>query len=215
MSRDLEIASFGKTRIEALTDGIFSIAMTVLVLTLEAPKLSADATDEQVLDAVGKLMPSGLAFVASFVTLGMFWIGHHSIFRFIQKPDRVLLWMNIYFLMFVSLVPFTSSFYSDDANSRLANAMFGGNLVILGLISFSMWAYASRHKGYVSDDIPEDVRRFIVRRTLTVPLVASIALAASLIQPLWAEAIYFAMVPVFMFSVKRLDIALPGRKTGE
>jgi hypothetical protein len=68
-----------------------------------------------------------------------------------------------------------------------------------------MWGYAG-HRGYVVDDLPEDVHTYTTRKVLIPPGLAAVAMAASMIQPLWAEAIYFAMVPVFMMTIRRFEV---------
>ena len=200
-----ELTDFGKSRTEALTDGIFAIAMTILVLNLDIPSLPKQPTDVQVWQAIVKVMPNALAFVASFITLGMYWVSHHSAFRFLTRSDRTVLWLNMYFLLFASLVPFTTNLYAGDADSRVANAVFGANLVIMGLLTYAMWAYACMRK-FIAEDMPGEVRRFITRRILTAPLLAALALLLSQFEPVWAEAVYFGMVPFFMFSVRRIDL---------
>ncbi len=201
---EYDLSRFGKVRIEALTDGIFAIAMTVLVLNLNPPNLPDNYTEEQVLEALQKMLPSFFAFMASFITLGMYWVAHHSLFRFLIQTDKAILWLNMYFLMFVSLVPFTSGLYSGDTNSRITNSLFGANLILLGLLSYGIWSYARTH-GHVVEDMPDDAKHFITRRLLTAPLLAATAMVVSLFQPIYAEYVYFAMIPIFMITVRRLD----------
>lgn len=200
-----EVTDFGKGRVEALTDGIFAIAMTILVLNLDIPSVGHHRSEAEMQAALIKVFPNLLAFVASFITLGMYWISHHSAFRFLVRSDRVVLWLNMYFLMFVCLVPFTTGLYAGDADSVVANAVFGANLVLVGLLAYAMWAYACAKK-YIAPEMTEEVQRFLTQRILTAPLLAAIALFLSLFQPVWAEAVYFLMVPFYMFSVRRFEI---------
>jgi uncharacterized membrane protein len=186
-------------RIISLTDAIFAIAMTVLVLTLDPPKLPHHPTEADVWNGVMQVMPNFLAFVASFVILGMYWLGHHAAFRYIQSMNRTLIWLNIYFLLFVSMVPYTTDLYAGDENSRIANTVFGANLIVLGLLSYSMWAYAIAN-GHVDNNLPRYLAGYITRRILTGPVLAAIGLLASLWEPVYAEYIFFGMVPVFMIS---------------
>ncbi len=199
-----DTSDFGRVRLETLTDGIFAIAMTVLVLTLSPPDFPDSATNAEVYEKLQNMFPNFLAFVASFFTLGMYWVTHHAAFRFLIRTDRVILWLNICFLLMVSIVPFTTGLYAGDVNNMIVNTIFGANLIIMGLINYAMWTYA-RHQGFVFKGISEESRHFSTRRILTAPVIATVAMFASMIQPRFAEAIYFAMVPVFLLSVKRID----------
>jgi uncharacterized membrane protein len=91
-SRSFEL---GKNRIEALSDGIFAIAMTLLVLELHVPDLPPNAPNVQVAPALFKLWPKFLTYAVSFISLGVYWIGHHNMYHVIRRSDRVLLWLNI------------------------------------------------------------------------------------------------------------------------
>jgi uncharacterized membrane protein len=122
-------------------------------------------------------------------------------FRFIERMDRTTAWLNIYYLLFVTLVPFTTGLYAGNENSRIANTVFGSNLIILGLLSYAMWVYSIR-AGHADSDLPTPVRSFTSQRLLMGPLLAGIGMTASLFQPVFAEYIFFAMVPIFMFSVR-------------
>ncbi|MEZ0326385.1 MAG: TMEM175 family protein [Fimbriimonas sp.] len=202
---------FGRTRLETLTDGIFAIAMTVLVLTLKPPDLPDSATNQQVMDTLAKMVPNFIAFVASFFTLGMFWATHHAAFRYLTRTDRVIVWLNMSFLLMVSIVPFTTGLYAGDVDNTIVNTVFGANLILMGLLNYAMWAHA-RARGYVYKEISEEARHFSTRRILTAPAIAAIAMVASMIQPRFAEVIYFSMVPLFMVTVK--PFALPWAKKG-
>jgi len=93
-----------KARIEALTDGIFATVMTVLVLGLSLPQ--AGLSESGLEGEIVNLSPSILAYVFSFVVLGVYWIGHHNQFHYIKRTDRVFLWVNILFLLTIGFVPF-------------------------------------------------------------------------------------------------------------
>jgi uncharacterized membrane protein len=211
-STDLDLFHYQTSRLEALSDGIFAIAMTVLVLNLGPMKFEQkNPTEAQILEALSNMLPDFFAFAGSFITLGMYWMGHHTMFRFIEKADRTIFWLNLYFLMFVSLMPFTTGLYAGDENSRIANTIFGANLVVLGLLSYAMWAYSIKRK-LIPKDFPIEAVQFTSRRILTGPLLASIALAVSLFQPIYAEYIYFAMVPTFMFTARMPVLERPEKR---
>ena len=95
-----------RDRIVNLSDAVFAIAMTLLVLDLRVPDLPEGLVDSELPAALLSLWPKYLGYVLSFVVIGTFWVIHHSIFRSIRRYDRTLLWLNFLFLMFVAFVPF-------------------------------------------------------------------------------------------------------------
>lgn len=108
----------GKGRIEALSDGVFSIAMTLLVLELKVPELSHHATNDELLAALAKLRPSFLTFFITFMISGTFWFLHHLTFHFVKHMNQVLCWINLFFLMFVSLLPFSAGLLGHFAGQH-------------------------------------------------------------------------------------------------
>src|ERR1043166_9432588 len=140
---DLSGMEIGKNRIEALSDGIFAIAMTLLVLEFHVPSLPADAPNVEVLPAMLALWPKFLSYVVAFVSLGFFWVGHHVMYHIIRRADRVLLWLNIVFFMFVSFLPFSTSVLNAFPEAFIAPLFFGANLTTIGWVLFSHWTSAS------------------------------------------------------------------------
>ena len=96
-------------RLETLVDGIFAIAMTLLVLGLAVPVIHAPVTNASVQAAIFKLIPNFISLVVSFVLLAIFWKIHHRIFKQINKMNGTLLWINVIWLLFIVLVPFSAS----------------------------------------------------------------------------------------------------------
>jgi len=105
----LREAGLTKARIEALTDGIFATVMTVLVLGLRPPAIDLNTPGASLSNELFRLAPNILTYALSFITLGLYWVGHHNQFHFVRRTDRTLLWINIVFLMSIGFVPFTTS----------------------------------------------------------------------------------------------------------
>jgi uncharacterized membrane protein len=106
MAFDTRTFEIGKNRIEALSDGIFAIVMTLLILEFHVPNLPLNAPNVEVAPALLALWPKFVSYTVTFVSLGYFWVGHHIMYHAIRRADRTLLWLNIFFFMFVSLLPF-------------------------------------------------------------------------------------------------------------
>ena len=143
-------------RIEAISDGVFAVAMTLLVLDIHVPIREAIHSEHDVMMAFCALMPKLLTYFTSFMTLGIFWNGQSLQYNYIKRSDRDLTWIALFFLMVVSLVPFTTAFLSEHFSYRFPIALYWLNIFLLGLIVYIQWIYAWKH-GYVEKDIPEMV----------------------------------------------------------
>ena len=108
----------GRNRVEALTDGIFAVAMTLLVLDIEVPEVQQATGTANLPLKLLALVPKMLSYIISFIILGVYWVGHHAQLAFIHRADRPLLWINILFLLWVALVPFSTALLSEYSNTR-------------------------------------------------------------------------------------------------
>src|SRR5918995_6184737 len=164
-------ASFeiGKNRIEALSDGIFAIVMTLLILELHVPNLPPTAPNVEVTPALIALWPKFVSYLVAFVSLGVFWIAHHIMYHAIRRADRALLWLNIFFFMFVSLLPFSTSLLNAFSEAFIAPLFFGANLAIIGWILFFQWRYASSQPEMLAAFVSAEYRNTVRSRMLIVP----------------------------------------------
>ena len=147
MSTDAAPFEIGKNRIEALSDGIFAIVMTLLILELHVPNLAPTAANVEVAPALLALWPKFVSYLVAFVSLGVFWVGHHIMYHAVRRADRTLLWLNIAFFMLVSLLPFSTSVLNAFPRALIAPFLFGANLSLVGWFLFFQWAYANRQPG--------------------------------------------------------------------
>jgi uncharacterized membrane protein len=139
--KSLDATSFeiGKNRIEALSDGIFAIVMTLLILELHVPSLPPTAPNVEVTSALVALWPKFVSYLVAFISLGVFWVVHHIMYHAIRRADRTLLWLNIAFFMFVSLLPFSTSVLNAFPSALIALFLFGANLALVGWLLFFQW----------------------------------------------------------------------------
>lgn len=120
-------------RLTALSDGLFAVAMTLLVLDLRVPVLAAGPSSEHGLwAALLKLGPSFAAYLLSFTMLGTFWLAQHTLLGILGRCDRTLTWINVGFLFVVSLLPFSAALLAHDVHLRLAVGVYWLNIVLLG-----------------------------------------------------------------------------------
>jgi uncharacterized membrane protein len=105
-----------KSRIAALVDGIFAVAMTLLVLDLKLPEGTKMSNDPAVWRQLFELTGRFSTYALSFIVLGIFWIGHHSLFHFVRRVSRDMLWLNLLFLLFITLLPFSTNLLSGHSH---------------------------------------------------------------------------------------------------
>src|SRR5215471_874918 len=132
-------------RLEAFSDGVFAVAITLLVLDIQVPR--GVAVDK----LLGALLDQGitlLAFVTSFATIGIMWINHHRLFTHIKRTNNTLLVLNLLLLLLIVFVPFPTALLTEDAagpNQHLAAAVYSGTFVITAICFNALWRYAA-HK---------------------------------------------------------------------
>ncbi len=187
-------AGFPKNRIEALTDGIFAFAMTLLVLSLNVPAGIHDAPGAAVMAMLAGLVPDLFHYLLAFFILASFWIVHHVQAERLRHIDRTFLWINIVMLLFVTLVPFSVSLVGDYPGETFAAIVFEVNLLGLGLLFAAQWRYATHNRRLVHPGT--DIRRG-KQRVMVVPVVSVIAILLALAGWTWSTAIY-ALIPLVM-----------------
>ncbi len=191
---------FGMTthRIEALTDGIFAIAMTLLVLNLSLPEMETGLTQTaEVHNLLIGQMHKFFNYALSFVLLAIFWILHHQQFHFIKRTDRVHLWINIFTLMFIVLIPFSASLVGDYPNEWMAKFFFDLNLFIIGLFFIWNWTYATKRHRLVDRSLDPQRIALGKKRGAVTPFVALLAMALSAINPQFSSSVYL-LIPIIL-----------------
>ncbi len=191
-------------RVETLADGIFAIAMTLLVLNLGVPNLLHGDIARELPHKLLALWPNLLSYALSFIVLGMYWVGHHNQFHFIQRADRTLLWINVFFLMAVAFIPFSAALLARYPDQQVAVVIYGASLIVVGLLLYLLWWYATLNHRLVDSDIsPEAVRRG-GRRVLIAPVVYLLAIASSFLSPR-ISIVFYILVPFLYILPSRID----------
>jgi len=157
------IAGQSVERLAALSDGIFAVAMTLLVLDLHVPLAQAVHSEHDLWGALVALAPRLVVYMLGFLTLGIFWVGQQTQLNHLTRSDRSLSWIHIAFLFAVSVTPFSTALLGEFTAYRIALLLYWGNIVLLGGTLYSSWGYAIR-KGLVKDDIPAEVPAAVCRR---------------------------------------------------
>lgn len=144
-----QIAGQKIQRIEALSDGVFSIALTLLVLDMKVPLNLGFKNESELIVGLTGLLPKLLSYFLSFLTIGIFWTGHSAQFHFIEKSNRNFQWINLFFLLFVSMLPFTTAYLSEYIHFKIAVGLYWLNIFLLGASLYLNWKYALK-KGFLT-----------------------------------------------------------------
>jgi uncharacterized membrane protein len=194
-SRPFEI---GKNRIEALSDGIFAIVMTLLILELHVPNLPTAAANVEVTAALIALWPKFVSYLVAFVSLGVFWIAHHMMYHAIRRADRTLLWLNIAFFMCVSLLPFSTSVLNAFPRALIAPFLFGVNLALVGWLLLLQWVYVSSQPEMLAAFVTAEYRAGVKSRMLAVPVATTFTAFICFWSAGISVAIYLLLLPIYM-----------------
>jgi uncharacterized membrane protein len=141
-----------KVRLEAFSDGVFAIVITLLVLDIRIPEVDYAHLPE----ALKEIGPKLLSYVMSFVVIGIYWISHHNSFQLIHKTNRPFLWMNIFLLLFVSFIPFPTSLMGRYPFQTIPVMFYGLNLLAANAIGFGMLLYVYRNPQLASSSFTKE-----------------------------------------------------------
>jgi uncharacterized membrane protein len=201
------IAGQSLERLAALSDGIFAVVMTLLVLDLRVPVLGGPdhgqhplwsagmwSSERQVWNALTEVGPHVLPYAISFMTLGIFWIGQQTQFNHFERTNRTLTWIHITFLAVVSLMPFSTGLLSEYVTYRIPFLLYWLNLVCLGLMMLVSLGYA-RRAGLLKAEATEDVIAALRRRVYFYQACYAVAVALCVVNT------YVSMVALILLQL--------------
>jgi uncharacterized membrane protein len=169
-------------RIEAFSDGVFAIAITLLVIEIGVPHVEDAGTT--LLGALIEQWPSYLGFAISFLQIGVIWANHHNRFRYIARSDHLLLFLNILFLMCVAFIPFPTALLAEylqgsGAERIIAGAVYAGTLAVTAVFFTLLWLYAAANYRLVDRNLDPALLRAMTRRYVfgMVAYIVTFALA--------------------------------------
>ena len=194
-------------RLEALGDGIFSVAMTILVIELKLPDVKGEDWNE-FLKALWLSSHGLLCYVISFIILGIMWFGHRMMFEYIGKTNRYFIFLGVLFYMIVCLVPFSTRFLAEHTLKWYAILMYGLNLSLCNITLYLQWSYGIRRASLLEKPIPEEVKKEARISFLLSPLVYTVAILISFYFPIVSIFIY-VLTPIVYLLPSKLDKYLP------
>ena len=190
-------ATQGTLRIEALSDGVFSIAMTLLIIDIHVPQFAYSPDFGTLARAVLGLWPQFGSLAVSFLILGLYWVSHHLLFDLIRRADRGLMWINATFLLFVVVVPFSTALLGRYPGNYFAIFFYGANLILVGLSLQTLWTYATTGHRLVDRELGDHTIRLGTVRLMAVPIIGAISMAIALLNVPAGMAIYVALLVLY------------------
>ena len=192
-----------RDRIVNLSDGIFAIAITLLVLDIRVPDIPENLVASELPRELLSLWPKYLGYFLSFVGISTFWTIHHSIFRPIRAYDRTLLYLNFLFLMVVAFVPFPTSLLGEYGNHQLPVAIYAATFAIGRLLLTALHWYSTKHERLLEEPQDPATVRFFLIRGLTIPIIFLLSIGISLVSVSAAIWTWFIMIAVDAIIVRR------------
>ena len=188
----------GTARVEAFSDGVIAIIITLLIFEVRLPDLPENASNADMLAAFGTIAPKLASFAVSFVTVAIYWVNHHSFFSGITHTDWKLLWANNLLLFFLAIVPFTTAVLGDHVGQPIAVAAYALNLGLAGA-SFTLMGWYVLFKGRLVDPrISEAARRTEVKRSVIGTTLYLLCVPLGLLVPPVAAILFVAIPAAFI-----------------
>ena len=214
MKDSANTTGFSPHRIEALTDGIYAVAMTLLVIELKFPEHAEIHSAEHLARAMVDLSPKFFSWVISFMVLALFWIAHHRNFSHVRHVNGRLVGLNVFQLAFVSLMPFCTMLIGEYGGALLSQIFYSSNMVLLAIFSLLIANYIHRHSELSSAPMSRGAYRGALVRNFALIAISVVAVSVGFFTvPVIgrhgnaAYALMFIVMPLSRRLEKRFDRA--------
>jgi len=198
-----------KTRLEAFSDGVFAIVITLLILNVHVPDGRA-----LTLQSLRPLLPPLATFVLSFIIVGVYWIAHHHMLHFVIEVNRRMLWLNLLVLLCVVFIPFPTSLLGTGFNNPLVVRLYGLNLIATNAAGLFFWLYASAHEELIAPVVTKEFARTVVKIHSSPMIAYGLAVIVAGLSTK-ASLVLYAAVPLFFILPNPLLERTIGTATGD
>lgn len=199
---------FSPDRLLAFSDGVFGVAITLLVIDVRLPPIPEDSGDPALLRALVGMSPRLVVFAFTFLVVGMHWLGHHRKFSYIHKVDGWLLWVNLIYLMALCLVPFVSSVLGEHSDDRFAFVLYAALMALADLLSAGVSTYALREP-LLAKALSSELRQDLIMSPFLVSVIFMIAGGLALVGfTKGAHWTLLLIVPIMAFFGSRTNKAV-------
>lgn len=184
-----------KARVEFFSDAVFAIVITLLILDIHVPEVAYSALPH----ALEETVPNLISYLLSFTVIGLYWVGHHYYFRCVKKVNNVLLWLNLFHLLLVSLIPIPTALMGAYPFQPIPILIYGLNLLALNLYSLLVLYYFHTHKQVVTPAFTDEIFKRFINLFLIVNGAYLVAIAISFLSPITSFIIY---ILTLLFAIK-------------
>ena len=179
-------------RVLFFSDAVFAIAITLLVVDIRVPDIVTDTAQELSADK-GRIV----SFAISFLVIGLFWMGHHRLFRYIAALDRRLIFINLLFLGTIAFLPYpTALLFAGGTRQTTGPVFYAACVAVAGLMELAVWLYATHAKGLVPASVSPALRRYELGQLLPTPVVFLLSIPVAFIAPGVAPFTWILLVPI-------------------
>lgn len=177
------------SRIVSLSDGIFAFAMTLLVIQLavpvalcsDLPSSASGACDGRLAHVLQSEYPAFFGYVTTFVFIGVWWQSHNRVFRFIERHDSTLVWLNLIFLLSIAIAPFVLGVYAEYNSTVIATVLFALEQSASGFLLAAIWWYANEHR-MVSPRTDPAIRTYLLRRSTIIGAIFLLSIPVAIVD---------------------------------
>jgi uncharacterized membrane protein len=179
-------------RVLFFSDAVFAIAITLLVVDLGVPDVVPNAGHQLHADKYRIL-----GFAISFLVIGLFWMGHHRLFRYITALDRPVIFLNLVFLGTIAFLPYPTALLFASSTKQVAATVFYAACVAgAGLVELAIWLYALRGDGLVPASVSPASRRYVMAQILPTPVVFGLSIPVAFVAPGVAPFTWILLLPI-------------------
>jgi uncharacterized membrane protein len=207
-----------KIRIEALSDGVFSIVMTLLIIDIKVPQLMQPHNGYELMNQLWKMWPLFRSYYVSFAILGMYWIAHHALFHlFAKHANRPITYLNILFLCFIALIPFSAHLIGQYPLNEVAVAVYGFNVIVIGIVQYCMMRITLTdpqilHEGATDKLITQAMTRMLMPPAFAVLGIITGFFHSSISFFLFAFPVIFNIMPGSLNAIDAIFLKISSKK---
>jgi len=176
------------------TDGLFAIAMTLLVVDLAVPTLNDAASVSELADKLNEDSAKFISFFISFAVIGRYWVAHHTYFSALARMDRGLIALNLVYLAFIAFLPFPTALLGEYFSNPLSIAIYAVNVAIVSSMEVVLFSHAQNHD-LLERKLPRDVYRYGVLMSLSPVFFFLLSIPVAFISTTLAACMWFLGVP--------------------
>src|SRR5260221_5330513 len=189
-------------RLISFSDGVFAIAVTLLVFNLKVPQIAASDVHQLLPGLIKDMMPHFTVYVLSFLLIAVYWTFHHRMLNLVTRMDTPFLWINIWYLLVIAFIPFPTALFGAYPRETVSFIFYICSMMLVGFLSILMLWYASHNRRLVTKELPRPLLKYLCFRQFTSLVLFLLAIPLAFYQLRWAQYYLFILFPVHWLTRK-------------